>query len=617
MLNKVELKFGDDSITDKLKALISKLPSSSGVYLMKNKEGKIIYVGKAVSLKNRVRQYFQSQTNMQAKVRAMVSHIDEFEYIVTDSEMEALILENNLIKEYKPPYNILLRDDKTYPYIKITISEDYPRVIKTRRIEKDGAKYFGPYSNAFIVNDIIEIIHSTFPIRNCKRNIQKSIEKKERACLNYYIKTCLAPCLGTVDKDEYMEMIYEIIEFLESKNDRLVETLKDKMYQASMKQDYEKAMIYRDKIQGIKEMLEKQKIVSTSNTTDKDFLAIEKNEEMSCIFMFFVRGGKVVGTENFIFDKDNNGEKDDIMQSFLKQYYINTGYIPKEIYINQQFEDMELLSKVLTNKKEQNVTIKVPQKGDKKDMIDLVCQNAQETIKRREAVKKSEQQKTKDISYELKVLLDIDKDIHKIESYDISNIQGVDSVGGQVVFIDGKKSPKLYRRYKIKTVQGANDYASMEEILSRRIKHEDLPDLILLDGGKGQVNVVRRLFERENINIPVFGMYKDDNHKTMGLCSDKELFELKKHTKLYTFIASIQEEVHRFAIDYHKSLRDKKVSYSQLDNIKGIGNKRKMSLLKHFDNIEQIKKATLEELLQVGSMDKKSATAVYDYFKKN
>lgn len=580
---------------------------------MKNKDKKIIYVGKAVSLKNRVRQYFQSQANMQAKVRAMVSHIDEFEYIVTDSEMEALILENNLIKEYKPPYNILLRDDKTYPYIKITISEDYPRVLKTRRIEKDGAKYFGPYSNAFIVNDIIDMIHSTFPIRTCKRNIQKSIEKKERACLNYYIKTCIAPCLGIVNKQDYALMINEIIEFLESKNDKLIDNLKEKMYIASKNQDYEKAIIYRDKIKGMQEMLEKQKIVST-NLADRDFLAIKQGENISCIFMFFVRGGKVVGTENFIFEKENNGSKEDIISSFLKQYYINAGYIPKEIYINQSFDDLDILSKVLTQKKGSLVNIKIPQKGDKKDMIELVSQNAFETIARREAVKKSEIQKTLELSSELKELLNLDIDVRKIESYDISNIQGVDSVGGQVVFIDGKKSPKLYRRYKIKTVEGANDYASMEEIISRRIKHEDLPDLILLDGGKGQVSVIRKLFERENINIPVFGMYKDDRHKTMGLCSDKELFELKKQTRLYTFISSIQEEVHRFAIDYHKSLRDKKINSSILDNIKGVGNKRKISLLSHFSNIDEIKKASIEDLLKVDKIDKKTATLIYEHF---
>jgi len=579
---------------------------------MKNKENNIIYVGKAVSLKNRVRQYFQSQTNMQAKVRAMVSHIEEFEYIVTDSEMEALILENNLIKEYKPPYNILLRDDKTYPYIKITILEDYPRVIKTRRIEKDGARYFGPYSNAFIVNDIIEILHSTFKIRTCKRNIQKSIEKKERACLNYYIKTCDAPCLGIVDKKEYNIMINEVIDFLESKNDKIIDTLKEKMYTASKNQDYETAILYRDKIKGMQDMLEKQKIVSTTDIKDRDFVAVEKNDTISCVFMFFVRGGKVVGTENFIFELGNNTEKEDIISSFVKQYYINSSYIPKEIYVNQDFEDMNILSEVLTKKRESKVIIKIPQKGDKKEMIDMAIKNALETIIRREAVEKSDKKKIQDIINEIKDILGINKDIHKIESYDISNIQGVDSVGGQVVFVDGKKMPKLYRRYKIKTVQGADDYASMREILSRRIKHEDLPDLILLDGGKGQVSVVRRLFEKERISIPVFGMYKDDNHKTMGLCSDTELFEVKKHTKLYTFLSSIQEEVHRFAIDYHKSLRDKKLSYSKLDEIKGIGTKRKQILLTHFKSIEKIKKASIQELESV--VDKKSAKAIYDFF---
>lgn len=583
---------------------------------MKNKENKIIYVGKAVNLKNRVRQYFQSQRNMWSKVRAMVSHIEEFEYIVTDSEMEALILENNLIKEYKPPYNILLRDDKTYPYIKITLGEYFPRVIKTRKVVNDGSKYFGPYSNAFIVNDIVDILHKTFKIRSCKRDIKRSIERKERACLNYHIKTCYAPCLGIVKEEDYLKIIDEIIDFLEAKDDTIIRALKDEMKEFASNQEYEKAANVRDKIIGIEEMLEKQKIVTVSEN-NQDFIAVKNIEEIYSVQVFFVRSGKVVGRENFIFDDEIHPSSAEIMEAFVKQFYMKSNFIPKEICINQEFEDIDILEKALSKRKGSKVKIVIPKRGYKKDLLELVEKNAIEVINQRNAKINIKEKKKLMLKDELKKVLNTDKEISKIESFDISNIQGVDSVGGQIVFIDGKKQPNLYRRYKIKTVEGSDDYKSMVEIISRRLKHKDYPDLILLDGGKGHVSAIRNLIKNLNIeNILVFGLYKDDKHRTMGIASDKENFPIDKHSELYRFISSIQEEVHRFAITYHRTLRDKVLNKSELDKIEGIGKKRKMNLIRHFRTIDNIKKADINELSEVESMNKSSAEKVYNYFRK-
>lgn len=582
---------------------------------MKNKDGNIIYVGKAVNLNNRVRQYFRTRKNMQAKVRAMVSHIEEFEYIVTDSEMEALILENNLIKEYKPPYNILLRDDKTYPYIKITLSEDYPRVLKTRKVINDGSKYFGPYSNAFAVNDMVDMMHKVFKIRSCRRDIKRSIEKKERPCLDYFIKTCVGPCTGKIDKEEYKKLIDEVIEFLDNKNDHLLEILKEQMLSYSKNLEYEKAGETLKKIQGIKEMLERQKIVSVTND-DQDFIAVENIDKTHCVQVFFIRGGKIVGREHFFFEDEPDTLKSEILSSFVKQYYAKSNFIPKAIYINEEFEDLELVTKWLNTQKTQKVQIIIPKRGEKKELMKMVEKNAIETIKQKQAKTNAGKEKSQVILEELKELLDLDFIPSKIESYDISHIQGMDSVGGQVVFTDTKKTPHLYRRYKIDNSGKIDDYESMAGIIKRRLKHGDFPDLILLDGGRGHVSTIRRLFFEENVDIPVFGMYKDENHKTVGLCSDEKNFPLDKHSLLYRFIYEIQEEVHRYAINYHKTLRNKRSTYSVLDNIKDVGEKRKMALLNHFKSVESIKKATLEDIEQVKGMNKKSAKSVYDYFKE-
>ena len=428
-------------LSDKLKDLIKNLPHQPGVYLMKDKAKKVIYVGKAISLKNRVRQYFQSKKNMDAKVRAMVSHIDEFEYIVTDSEMEALILENNLIKEYKPRYNILLRDDKTYPYIKVTLNEYFPRVLKVRKVEKDKAKYFGPYTNAFIVNETLEVIKEIYPIRTCTRDIKRSIEKKERPCLNLYIKKCVGPCTGKVDEAEYMKMIYEIIDFLSGKSEDMISILEEKMRQAAKNLDFEEAATLRDKISSMKGMLERQKIVSAS-TIDQDYIAVAKEEDLSCIQVFFVRGGKVVGRENFIFDKSRNSQAEEIISSFIKQFYMSVNYVPKELVVDTDFEDMQIMSDWLSNKKGQKVQITVPQKGDKKHLLDLVRKNAFETIKQKSNLKMAKLERTVGVMKELQEFLQLDEMPVRVEAFDISNIQGVDSVGAQVVFVNGEKAKK-------------------------------------------------------------------------------------------------------------------------------------------------------------------------------
>lgn len=606
-------------LSENLKDLIKNLPEKPGVYLMKNQRGEVIYVGKAVVLKNRVKQYFQSSRNMDAKVRAMVSHIEEFETIVTDTEMEALILENNLIKEYKPPYNILLRDDKTYPYLKVTLNEYFPRVIKVRKVEKDKAKYFGPYTNVFMVNESLETIRDTFKIRTCKRDMrrsqQRSREGKERPCLEYYIGRCMAPCIEKITEEKYMEMIEEILDFLSGKSNLLVETLREKMKKASAQLAFEEAAQIRDRIVNLEAVLERQKIVS-SVTADQDILAVAKEDALACIFLFFVRGGKVVGKESFFFDKVGDTAEEEILSSFIKQFYMGVNFVPREILMDREFEDRAIMEEWLRHKKGAAVTIKLPKQGEKRKLLELVQKNACESLQQKRNLKLAKLERTVGVMKQLQEFLHLESPPSKIEAYDISNIQGVDSVGGQVVFIDGVKSPKHYRRYRIKTVEGANDYASMEEILRRRLRHGDLPDLILMDGGKGQVSSALKAMREENISIPVFGMYKDDRHRSCGLTTESEAMELSKDSLIYKFIASVQDEVHRFAISYHRSLREKGLYKSELDEISGIGKKRKMSLLTHFKSIHRIREASVEELMQAEGISRSVAQHIYEHFRK-
>lgn len=595
---------------------LKQLPAQPGVYLMKDKNGQVIYVGKAISLKNRVRQYFQSSKNHSSKVVSMVKHIKSFEYIITDSELEALILECNLIKQYRPKYNVLLRDDKTYPYIKVTTNEDFPRVLKVRRVSKDKAKYFGPYTNTSAVNDTLEIIRNTYPIRTCNIDIDRAIKNNMRPCLNMHIKKCVGPCTGNVNKDEYNKMVEEIILFLSGKEEKLIELLKEKMNKCAIDFNFEDAAMYRDKIRSLEEMMQKQKIDATTSDLNQDIIAMARAHDEACVQVFFIRNGKIVGREHFILEGVMESSRESILGSFVKQFYMEQEYIPKELIIEDEIEDSFILEEWLSAKKGQKVTIRVPQKGEKKSLVEMVRKNAVEYLEKFSDLNKRKYEKSIGALDELKEILNLEESPKRIESFDISNIQGVDSIGSMVVFTDGKKDKKEYRRYKIKTVIGPNDYDSMAEIVERRLKYGNFPDLILLDGGKGQVSAVKKVLQANGVEIPLWGMYKDDKHRTKGLISQEKEIELDKTSNLYRFVASIQEEVHNYAITYHRSLRNKSLTKSVLDDIQGIGEKRKKALLNHFKDIEAIKKATFEELLEVEGMNKASCESVYNFFRK-
>ncbi|KEI16676.1 excinuclease ABC subunit UvrC [Clostridium haemolyticum] len=610
------------------------IPDKPGVYLMKNSLGEIIYVGKAKVLKNRVRQYFQNSKNHSSKVKAMVKNIAEFEYIITDSEMEALILECNLIKKYRPRYNILLKDDKHYPFIKITINEDFPRIFITRIRAKDGAKYFGPYTEVSVIYETINLIKKIFPIRNCRLFI-KSNSEPIKPCLNYHIKLCMAPCAGYVSKDEYGKIIKKIIDLLNGKDNEVIYELKEKMTKASEELEFEKAADIRDKILAVEKIRERQKII-TRNFDNEDFINIYSDEHDWCAQIFFVRDGKIIGREHFILDKGIFEEKKDIISNFIKDFYGGTAFIPKNIYV-PDIMDVELLENWLSLKKGSKVFIKVPLKGEKKKLLDLVESNAKNTLEQFKLKIKVDKELYTDILGELKNLLGLEDIPNRIEAYDISNIQGVDSVGTMIVFEDGKPKNSDYRRFKIKTVKGANDYDSMKEIITRRFKHglkeikeiqnrnlmlsgekfSIFPHLILMDGGKGQVNVALEVLNDLNIPIPVCGMVKDDKHKTRGLVYNNKEINIKSNNKIMQLITRIQDEVHRFSITYHRSLRNKRVLHSILEDIPNIGIKRRKELLKKFGSIDNIKKASYNELLSTDSINEKAATSIIDYFNEH
>ena len=600
---------------------LKKLPDSPGVYQMKNAFGEIIYVGKAKNLKKRVKQYFQSKNHI-PKIQAMIKNISEFEYIITDTEVEALILEANYIKKYRPKYNTLLRDDKQYPYIKISVQEMYPRIYKVREIKKDGAKYFGPYPSAYAVNEIIDIIGNLYKLRKCSLKLDGT-KKCQRPCMYYHINRCTAPCMGNVDTKEYRAEVNKAIAFLTGGED-IIKSLNEKMIKSSENMEYEEAAKYRDQIKTLEVITEKQKIVSAT-IIDQDVIGSAIGIEEACIQIFFIRNGKIIGSEHYLLTNIENETREEIISSFLTQFYTGTVYIPKEIYIETEIEDMEVLEKLLTEKRGNKVTIKVPVKGEKSMLIKMTKKNALEILEKgSQRIKKNIDDSMKAVE-ELKNLLGLEEVPARIEAYDISNIQGVESVGSMVVFENGLPSKSNYRRFRIKTVLGPNDYKSMEEVLERRINRglgEDkqgfnkMPNLILIDGGKGQTNIGEEVINNFGLNIPVCGMIKDDKHTTRGLIFQNKEIELSKISVIYQLIYRIQEEAHRFAIDYHRNLRDKTLFKSELDNIENIGEKRKLNLLKKFGSVESIKTKSIEELSQVMGMNIKAAESVYNYFNR-
>ncbi len=611
---------------------LKKLPDKPGVYLMKDEKGEIIYVGKSKSLKNRVRSYFTSNKSHPPKVQAMVNVIKEFEYIITDTEVEALILEANLIKKHRPRYNVLLRDDKSYPYIKVTINEKFPRVIKTRKMNKDNGKYFGPYINVDAVNQTLSTINELFPIRKCKKNLEKN---NERPCLNYHINKCIGPCTGNVNHDKYMETIEEILLFLNGKQEILINKLEEKMVEASIDLNFELAAKYRDQINALKSLAEKQKIVSTSDA-DQDYISMATSDNQVCVMIFFVRSGKLLGREQHILEGTKDMDREEVLSTFIKQFYSGSSFIPKEILVDCDIEDRDIIKSWLDQIKGSKVSIKKPIKGEKKKLLDLVYKNAVEYLMKFEEKINRERVFAQSALTDIKNLIGLDKIPYRIEAYDISNIYGVFSVGSMVVFENGKSMNSGYRRFKVKTIEGPNDYGSMQEVLYRRFKRGleeneivkeqgiDLtkgkfsifPDLILLDGGKGQVSAVKDVMKALGIDIPIAGMVKDDKHNTKGLIYENNELILDKRSNGFKLIAKIQEEVHRFAITYHRTLRDKSMIQSILDEIPGIGPKRKTNLLKHFGSIEKIKRAEVKELVEVNGITVKVAENIYNFFRK-
>lgn len=611
-------------------AELKKLPESPGVYIMRDKTDDIIYVGKAKILKNRVRQYFQNSANHSLKVKQMVSNIDHFEYIVTGSEVEALILENNLIKKHNPKYNILLKDDKTYPYIKVTTNEMFPRVFVTRKLLKDKNKYFGPFTNSSAVKENIALIDKIWQVRRCSKIFPRDIGKG-RPCLNYHIGQCKAVCTGKVSEEEYNKMIGEILDFLGGKTENVVKNLTSKMLKYSAEMEFEKAAEVRDTIESIKILNQKQ-IIENLHIDDRDVIGFARGVRECIMQIFFIRGGKITGREHFMLEECEGVEDKELMTQFVQQFYSGTPFIPKEVILQCEIDDFDLISQWLSEQKGQRVNVLVPQKGERKSLVLMAQNNAKIVLDKFGAEIRREHKRTKGALEEIQKALNIDFELDRIESYDISNTQGFESVASMVVFENGLPKRSDYRKFKIKTIIGPDDYGSMEEVITRRFTRyinetsgdenvkkagfDKKPDMIFLDGGKGQISAVQKALTNLNLYVPVCGMVKDDRHRTRALMYNGEEIELPYTSEGFKLLTRMQDEVHRFAIEYHRKLREKKQVHSILDDISGIGSVRRKALMKHFGDINAIRRAEVEELQQVDGMNIKSAEAVYNFFRK-
>lgn len=611
-------------------AELKKLPESPGVYIMRDKTDDIIYVGKAKMLKNRVRQYFQNSANHSLKVKQMVSNIDHFEYIVTGSEVEALILENNLIKKHNPKYNILLKDDKTYPYIKVTTNEMFPRVFVTRKLLKDKNKYFGPFTNSSAVKENIALIDKIWQVRRCSKVFPRDIGKS-RPCLNYHIGQCKAVCTGKVSEEEYNKMIGEILDFLSGKTENVVKSLTSKMLKYSAEMEFEKAAEVRDTIESIKILNQKQ-IIENLHIDDRDVIGFARGIRECIMQIFFIRGGKITGREHFMLEECEGVEDKELMTQFVQQFYSGTPFIPKEVILQCEIDDFDLISQWLSEQKGQRVNVLVPQKGERKSLVLMAQNNAKIVLDKFGAEIRREHKRTKGALEEIQKALNIDFELNRIESYDISNTQGFESVASMVVFENGLPKRSDYRKFKIKTIIGPDDYGSMEEVITRRFTRyinetsgdenvkkagfDKKPDMIFLDGGKGQISAVQKALTNLNLYVPVCGMVKDDRHRTRALMYNGEEIELPYTSEGFKLLTRMQDEVHRFAIEYHRKLREKKQVHSILDDISGIGSVRRKALMKHFGDINAIRRAEVEELQQVDGMNIKSAEAVYNFFRK-
>lgn len=604
---------------------LKKLPTKPGVYLMHDEKDEIIYVGKAISLKNRVRQYFQSSRNKGPKIEQMVTHIARFEYIITDSELEALVLECNLIKEHRPKYNTMLMDDKSYPFIKVTVHEPFPRVMLARQMHKDKAKYFGPYTSVGAVKDTIELIRKIYKIRSCNRRLPKDIGL-ERPCLNYHIHQCNAPCQGYISQEDYEKSISQVVHFLNGNYEPIVRELEQKMLEASEELEFEKAVEYRDLMESVKKIAQKQKITDTAGE-ERDILAMASENEDAVVQVFFVRGGRLIGRDHFYLKLTGDETGEDIFSNFIRQFYSGTPYIPSEIMLPLELSDMALLEEWLTQKRGRRVRFRVPKKGTKEKLVELARKNAELVLSRDKERLKREEGRTIGAVKELEALLGL-AGIVRMEAYDISNISGYASVGSMVVYEKGRPKRNDYRKFRIKSVQGPDDYASMEEVLTRRFEHGKreqeagkekdsftrFPDLLMMDGGRGQVNIALEVLNKLHLNIPVCGMVKDDNHRTRGLYFNNKEIPIDRNSEGFKLITRIQDEAHRFAIEYHRKLRSQGQVRSVLDDIPGIGPARRKDLMRSFASLDEVRKAEVSELKALPSMNEASAEAVYKFF---